>query len=243
MSETDTIQYAKIRNHRYEEYFMNFQHNGKEISEEERREFIKVLDESISQYSEGLPMLKESIGSCEGKKDEFNNAYRTILSVSLFVVITSIDCFVIGKYFLLANTDYDKRFMRGKMKVILNEGFKKLYGFDEKTQKKSEWNKLSEIVQHLPLTIQFEYRKLSYLLDKQSKSSSWWRDERNLETHLDAERLYDSRYEEIIESKVMMDVTKLFSTLLAIQLFLTNVHALILNKMIWDFQNQEVKKN
>ena len=163
MSETDTIQYAQIRNHRYEEYFMNFQHNGKENSAAELEEFIKDTDKDISVFIESLSRLKEYIEILNDKDDEFSKAYRTALSVNQFVVITLIDCMVICKYFLLADKDYDKRFMRGKMKVILNEGFKKLYGFDEKTQKKSEWNKLSEIVESLPLTIQFEYRKLSFL--------------------------------------------------------------------------------
>ena len=31
---------------------------------------------------------------------------------------------VAGKYFILADRDYDRRFMRGKLFVILNEGFK-----------------------------------------------------------------------------------------------------------------------
>lgn len=49
-----------------------------------------------------------------------------------------IDSMVVGKYFILADRDYDQRFMRGKLFVILKEGFKKLYGFNEKSHKKSE---------------------------------------------------------------------------------------------------------
>jgi hypothetical protein len=37
--------------------------------------------------------------------------------------------FVVSKYFMLAEKDYERRLMRGKLSVILNEGFKKLYGF------------------------------------------------------------------------------------------------------------------
>lgn len=242
MNETDTIQYAQIREYNFKEYFQKFQYNGKVISDDERKEFIKGLDESIAQYSEGLPMLKDSIESLNGKDDEFNKAYRTVLSVCQFIVITSIDCLVISKYFLLADKDYDKRFMRGKMKVILNEGFKKLYGYEKKTIKKSEWSKLSEIVEHLPQTFQFEYRKLSYLLDNHSKSSSWWKDERDVETHLDIEKLYESRCEEIEESKVMMDSVKLFSTLYAVQLFTTNVNAWFHNTTLKIYREQEARK-
>ncbi len=47
---------------------------------------------------------------------------------------------VAGKYFILADHDYDWRFMRRKLFVILNDGFKKLNGFNMKSHKKSEWN-------------------------------------------------------------------------------------------------------
>ena len=241
MNETDTIEFSEIRNYRYEEYFRYFQHNGKKISDAEREEFIKENDKDISIYVESLPILRESIESLNGKDDEFHKAYRTVLSVYQFIVITSIDCLVISKYFLLADTDYEKRFMRGKMKVILNEGFKKLYGFEKKTNEKSEWNKLSEVIKHLPQTFQFEYRKLSYLLDNHSKSSSWWKDERNVETHLDIEKLYESRCEEIEESKVMMDSVKLFSTLYAVQLFLTKVNTYFHNIILGNIRNQEAR--
>ena len=41
-----------------------------------------------------------------------------------------------------------KRLMRGKLKVILNEGFKKLYGFGENSRKKTEWSKLIGILKY-----------------------------------------------------------------------------------------------
>lgn len=238
MTETDTIQYAQIREYNFKEYFQKFQYNGKVISDDERKEFIKGLDESIAQYSEGFPLIKEGLDNYKDNDNDFLKAYRTALSVYLFVLITSIDCLVISKYFLLADKDYDKRFMRGKMKIILNEGFKKLYGFEDRTKKKSEWNKLHDIIENCPELIKRQYKELSERLEEHSKFSSWWKDERDLETHLDAEGLYVSRCEEIIESKVMMDATKLFATLYAIQLFMTNVHACFHNTMLKSCQNE-----
>jgi hypothetical protein len=139
------------------------------------------------------------------------------------------DSMVASKYFILADKDYDRRFMRGKLLVILNEGFKRLYGFDEKTYKKSEWDRLLPLMKFFPEVINRQYQELTFLLEKHAKSSSWWREERNLETHLKAEKLYVSRQEEVIESKVMMDSLKLFSTLFAVDHFLTNVHACLVN--------------
>ena len=177
-------------------------------------------------------MLKEALDNYKGGEGDFLNAYRTALSVDLFVIITFIDCLVISKYFLLADTDYDKRFMRGKMKVILNEGFKKLYGYEKNTYKKSEWCKLSSAVELCPEIIKRQYIDLSEKLKEQSVSPTWWKGERDVETHIDAEKLYESRCEEIIESEVMMDVTKLLNTLYAVQLFTTNVHACFHNTIL-----------
>jgi len=149
---------------------------------------------------------------------------------------------VISKYFLLADKDYDKRFMRGKMKVILNEGFKKLYGFGKKTKEEPEWSKLAGIIEHLSPSYQFEYKKLSYLLDKHSKSSSWWKEERNIETHLETEKLYESRCEDIVEGEVMMDAIKLLNTLYAIQLFTSKLHALFFNTLLKNYRDQQADK-
>jgi len=242
MNETDTIQYAQIREYNFKEYFQKFQYNEREISDAERSDFVKLLDDTIAQYSGGFPMLKEGLDNCKDREGDFFKAYRTDLSVDLFVLMTFIDCLVICKYFLLADKDYDKRFMRGKMKVILNEGFKKLYGFDEKTQNKSEWRKLITAVEICPDIIKRQYAVLSERLEEHSRSSSWWKGERVLETHLITEELYDSRCEDIVESKVMMDATKLLNTLYAIQLFITNVHACFHNTILKNYREQEAKK-
>ena len=165
-------------------------------------------------------MLKEALDDIKDLHDEFHDAQRIVLSILQFTLITMIDSMVISKYVILADKDYDRRFMRGKMKVILNEGFKRLYGFEEKTHQKSEWNRLASIINLFPEIIQNQYKQLSSLLEEHSKSSSWWRDERNVETHLDIEKLYLSRCEDVVESKVMMESLKLFKTLRAVNFFL-----------------------
>lgn len=100
---------------------------------------------------------------------------------------------VAGKYFIHADRDYDWMFMRGTLFVILNEGFKKLYGFNEKSHKKSEWDKLQSIMKYFQEVINRQHQELTYLIKKQSHASSWWKDERNYETYLDAGQLYKSR--------------------------------------------------
>jgi hypothetical protein len=208
------IQYSPIRDYKYSRWFEEVQYNGKTLSDAERKEFVARIDETITKYSEGLPMIYDSLESTKDKHDEYHKIERTVVSVMQFVLITMIDSMVASKYFILADGDYDRRFMRGKLMVILNEGFKRLYGFDERTYKKSEWDRLLPLMGRFPEVINRQYQELTFHLEKHAKSSSWWKEERNLETHMDTEKLYVSRQEEIIESKVMMDSMKLFNTLL-----------------------------
>ena len=141
------IHYSPIQDYQYEQFFQEVQYNGKELNDDERKEFLKKVDNCISQHIEGLPLTKDILDSIKDLHDDFHEIQRTIVSVWQFCLITMIDSMVLGKYFIMANQDYDKRLMRGKMMVVLNEGFKKLYGFDEKTRKKSEWKRLDSFLE------------------------------------------------------------------------------------------------
>ncbi len=236
------IQYSPIQNYQYEQWFHEVQYNGKELNDDERKEFLKKMDEYISQHIEGLPLMKKILDSIKDKHDEFHEIQRTTVSVWQYCLITMIDSMVLGKYFILANKDYDRRLMRGKLRVVLNEGFKKLYGFNDKNRGNSEWKKLVSILKYFPEEINQQYKDLSSLLEEQSKSSSWWRGERDVETHLDTEKLYNSRCEDIIESKVMMESLKLYKTLLAVNNFLFNMHSCIYNFCIDKYKRGELKE-
>lgn len=234
------IQYESIWDYKYTHWFEEVRYNGKILSEEERKECISVIDETIARYTEGLPLMAGLLEDAKEQHDEYHEIDRTVVSIYLFVLITMIDSMVAGKYFIVADKDYDRRFMRGKLFVIINEGFKKLYGFNEKSHKKSEWDRLLPIMKYFPEVINRQYQELTYHLEKQSRSSSWWKDERNFETHLDTEKLYKSRQEEIVESKVMMDSLKLFNTLMAVSHFLGNVHACLLNFLVGKYRRGEL---
>ena len=171
--------------------------------------------------------------------DEYHATYCVVISAIQFILMTMIDGMVLSKYFLLADKDYDRRLLRGKLKVILNEGFKKLYGFKE--GKQSKWNDIGTIMKYFPEEIHRQYQELTSLLEKHSRSSSWWKDERDVETHLDTEKLYASRCEKIKESQVIIDFLKLFETLNAVNLFLTNMHACLNNYLVDKFRCGELQ--
>ncbi len=234
--------YSPIQNYRYDRWFQSIEYNGRILNEEEKKEFVKVIDETVSIFTSGLPLLTEELKRTEDLKDDYHNICRVVYSVSLFVVMTMCDCMVAGKYFILADTDYDRRFMRGKMKVILNEGFKKLYGYNEINKKKAEWFKLRDLMRFFPEIIKRQYFDLTYQLENQSKISSWWKDERDYETHIDSEKLYDSRMEIIEESKEMMETLRLYDALFAVNSYLTNVHACLRNYLVEKYRRGEIKE-
>lgn len=222
----------------YSRLFQDVHYNGKNLNSQERLEFIDMVDQDVAELSCGLPMLYAEIKRLENLNDNYHNTCRIVYSVYLFSIITMCDCSIAGKCFIQADSDYEKRYMRGKMKVILNEGFKKLYGYADKNKKKSEWGRLSDIMQYFPSIINSQYQQLTGYLEKLSKASCWWKYERDYETHIDATNLYAYRQEPINESKEMMETLYLINSLRAVNYFITNIHIFITNNAISNYQKR-----
>ena len=229
-----------IRDYHFAQYFEEIQYNGKVLTDAERGDFVAVINETITEYSKGLPPIYEVLENCKDKHDEYHVIDHSVATILQFVLISMIDSMVVSKYFILADGDYDQRFMRGKLKVIINEGYKKLYGYEKNTHKDSMWNSLMPILHRFPKEIDIQYQELNMLLDKHIMSSSWWRDDRNYETHFDTENLYVSRQEEVIESKVMIDSLRFFNTFRAVNDFLWNMHTCIYNRLVLSYQKGEI---
>lgn len=60
-NEFDNIQFSPIQNHRYEQWFQEVHYNGKELNEDEKKEFLQMVNGTISIHLEGLPILKEAL--------------------------------------------------------------------------------------------------------------------------------------------------------------------------------------
>lgn len=229
-----------IRTYNYAQYFEDIQYNGKILTDDDRKDFVAVIDETIAHYSEGLPIMYDALENCKDRHDDYHDIDHAVVSILQFVLISMIDSMVVSKYFILADADYDQRFMRGKLKVIINEGYKRLYGFEKNTRNKAMWNALKPILNYFPKYINLQYQELTLLLDKHIKSSSWWKDDRDYETHFDTENLYVSRQKEIIESKVMIDSLRFFNTFRAVNDFLWNMHTCIFNSLVLSYQKGEI---
>ena len=230
-AEDNIFKLYPVRKYDYEKYFRPNIHNGTTLNDAEREYFVAYIEERICEQKAGLQMLSQGLKEIKIDDSRISLIARTIFEVSLFTTLTMGDCLIASKYFLKADTDYDRCFMRGKLKVILNEGFKKLFGFTKTNRKQSEWAKLKPLMNDFSNNIKHDYDLLDGLLEKRSRDSSWWKEERDLETHLDAIGLYESRQEEIVESKVMMESLDLYNSLLAVNCFLETMNAMVCNTL------------
>ena len=211
---------------------LNIYYNNKVLSAQEREEFRIRSDEAIDVFAESIDGFYEL--NREHKPSE-NKAHdkitKTVLEVGIFTCYTFCDCVALLKHFVLSSNSYDKSLFRGKLKVLLNEGFKSLYGFNDKQREKSYYIKLGEIINHFP-GFKSEYNSILLKLKQLSEQSAWWKDERNIEVHLDMTQLYKSRHEEINESKVAMEAHLLIDLLVQINRLMGRMHQAYIDYMM-----------
>ena len=211
---------------------LNIYYNNKVLSAQEREEFRIRSDEAIDVFAESIDGFYELNREHKPSQNKAHDKItKTVLDVGIFTSYTFCDCVALLKHFVLSSNTYDKSLFRGKLKVLLNEGFKSLYGFNDKQREKSYYIKLGEIINHFP-DFKSEYNSILLRLKQLSEQSTWWKDERNIEVHLDMTQLYKSRHEEINESKVAMEAHLLIDLLVQINKLMGRMHQAYINYMM-----------
>ena len=211
---------------------LNIYYNNKVLSAQEREEFRILSEETIRDFSEsieGFYELSQEFKPSQNK--DHDKITKTVLDVEIFTSYTFCDCVALLKHFVLSSNAYDKSLFRGKLKVLLNEGFKSLYGFNDKQRKRSYYIKLGDIMNYFP-GFQLEYDSILLKLKQLSEQSTWWKDERNTEVHLDMSQLYKTRHEEINESKVAMESQLLIGLLVQINKLMGRMHQAYIDYMV-----------
>ena len=211
---------------------LNIYYNNKVLSAQEREEFRIMSEEAIRDFSEsieGFYELSQEFKPSPNK--DHDKISKTVLDVGIFMSYTFCDCVALLKHFVLSSNAYDKSLFRGKLKVLLNEGFKSLYGFNDKQRKRSYYIKLGDIMNYFP-GFQLEYDSILLKLKQLSEQSTWWKDERNTEVHLDMSQLYKTRHEEINESKVAMESQLLIGLLVQINELMGRMHQAYIDYMV-----------
>lgn len=211
---------------------LNIYYNNKVLSAQEREEFRIMSEETIRDFSEtieGFYELSQEFKPSPNK--DHDKITKTVLDVGIFTSYTFCDCVALLKHFVLSSNAYDKSLFRGKLNVLLNEEFKSLYGFNDKQRKRSYYIKLGEIMNYFP-GFQLEYDSILLKLKQLSEQSTWWKDERNIEVHLDMSQLYKARHEEINESKVAMETHLLIDLLVQINKLMGSMHQAYIDYMM-----------
>lgn len=211
---------------------LNIYYNNKVLSAHEREEFRIMSEETIRDFSEsieGFYELSQEFKPSPNK--DHDKITKTVLDVGIFTSYTFCDCVALLKHFVLSSNAYGKSLFRGKLKVLLNEGYKSLYGFNDKQRKRSYYIKLGEIMNYFP-GFQLEYDSILLKLKQLSEQSTWWKDERNTEVHLDMSQLYKTRHEEINESKVAMESQLLIGLLVQINKLMGRMHQAYIDYMV-----------
>ena len=211
---------------------LNIRYNNKVLSPLEREEFRIRSEEAIEVFAESIDGFCELYQEYKPSQNKAHDKItKTVLDVGIFTCYTYCDCTVLLKHFILSTDLYEKRLFRGKLKVLLNEGFKSLYGFNDKQRKRSYYIKLGEIMNYFP-GFQLEYDSILLKLKQLSEQSTWWKDERNTEVHLDMSQLYKARHEEINESKVAMEAHLLIDLLVQINRLMGRMHQAYIDYMM-----------
>ena len=188
--------------------FQELQYNNKILSLEERVKFIDLADEMIASFSKSIDGMYKISKEYTDMNNIQNKVSKIMCDVSVFVSYAFADCVVLTKLFVNTSIAYEKSLLRGKLKVHLNECFKKLYGFTNQSKKVSYAAKLKEIMPHFHGPDR-EFARILDDLEEISKRDSWWKEVRCAEVHMDVPILYESRHEEINESQVVMETMRL----------------------------------
>lgn len=206
-------------------------YNNRILSEQERVEFCEKSDEYINMFSECIEEICQLATKIqESENSDYDKITNTLILTSTFTGYSFCDCIVLTKLFVRATNPYEKSFLRGKLKVQLNESFKKLYGFSKKGYKDSHCAQLETIITMFP-GFKSEFDELLSDLEQISKNS-WWKDERDAEVHIDSTKLYELRHEEINESKIAMETVQLTDLFNRFNHLISEVHRTLLNHMV-----------
>lgn len=184
-------------------------YNNKILSDEERTTICKMIDETVNEYSKSIDCMHSLLKDImQSSNEDYKKIMQTQINVGIFVCYAFADCMTLTKLFINATNLYEKRLIRGKLKVLLNESFKQIYGFNKNANKKSYCTKIQEIIPVFPHYTD-EFNSIVSDLEEISKLDSWWKEIRDAEVHIDIDKLYESRHEDINESKIVMETMRL----------------------------------
>lgn len=186
-----------------------------------KEELILLLENTLRempQSVDGIHATKELFSTLSSINSERIASLAKLYDIFLYVSLLSGDFVVLFRQFLSSDFLYERKYAMAKLYPLMNESFKRLYGFvNEKTgqvklSSDAYWKDIQELVPLMNETEKVLYDELEDLLLKKA-SYSWWKDVRDAEVHLDAEKIYKNRCDQKDENVAIRDAMSFYDVL------------------------------
>lgn len=183
-----------------------------------KEELVKLLEKTLHDIPDeidGVYRVGELYSNLSGLGVERFEALRKLYDLTLYVELLNGDFVVLFHQFLSSSLIYERKYAMAKLYPLMNEGFKHLYGFvNEKTGQvkilpESKWNNLEEIESLMTPDEKAIYQELLAMLEEDA-AFSWWKEERDNETHMDAVGVYNHRTAQGNENKSIQDAMSFY---------------------------------
>jgi hypothetical protein len=186
-----------------------------------KEKLVLLLEKTLRempQSVDGIYATKKLFSALSSTKGERIAALAKLYDISLYVSLLSGDFVVLFHQFLSSDFLYERKYAMAKLYPLMNEGFKRLYGFvNENTgqvrlSSDAYWKDIQEFVPLMNETEKALYDELEDVLLKKA-SYSWWKDVRDAEVHLDAEKIYKNRCDQEDENVSIRDAMSFYDVL------------------------------
>ena len=161
-----------------------------ELTKDTARKSFNEAGKSISICENHVDRSATLLSELESKpKTDEVNALIGIAKISLIIDFINLDlCAALRQYLSSElSTKYDKRQAMTKINIVMSEGYKKIYGFENKQREKSYWaNQIKTVVDFIG-GFDKEYKELETKLVDFGKNGSLNKDMRDLAVHYDSD--------------------------------------------------------
>lgn len=161
-----------------------------ELTKDTARKLFGETGKSISICEKHVDRSATLLSELESKtKTDEVNALIGIAKISLIIDFINLDLCAALRQFLSSelSTKYDKRQAMTKINIVMSEGYKKIYGFENKQREKSYWaNQIKTVVDFIG-GFDKEYKELETKLVDFGKNGSLNKDMRDLAVHYDSD--------------------------------------------------------
>lgn len=186
-----------------------------------KNDLLLLLEDTLREMPnsvDGIHNSKKLFSALSSIKSERFEAIEKLYDISLYASLLSGDFTVLFHQFLSSGFLYERKFAMAKLYPLMNESFKRLYGFVNKNSglvvlsPDSYWKKIQGLYPLMNEQEKVLFDQLEDVLLKKA-SFSWWKDERSAEVHLDAEKIYKHRCDQEDENVAIRDAMSFYDVL------------------------------